>query len=552
MTRAERKPLSIGNWHVSPAEDLLQRGDESVRLEPKAMEVLVYLASRPGEVITREELERDVWRGAVIGYDAVTNTVIKLRKALQDDARQPRFIATIPKKGYQLIAPVAESGGGAVPSAGPAPRARVWIAGRPVKALAGLAALLVLGLAILQLAVHSRTVDPPSIVVLPFENISNDSRQDYLANGITEDIITDLSRLSGLMVISRATSSSLKEDDLGAKTIGADLGVRYVLKGSIQRLGRKLRVSAQLIDTRTNANVWAQRFDREANQVFTVQDEVTHRIVDALAIRITTQERQRLKQKATANLAAYDFFQEGKRLSRVSTKQSNEQARAAFRKAIQLDPDYGRAYGSIAYTLTFDYLRGWTDNPNEALDRALVLAKKAVALDNSTPQTYWVLGFVHLARKEYRDAEEAADESTRIAPNFADGYGLLALIDANLAKPKQAMLLIKKGMRLNPYYTWEYLYILGIAHYTLGDYDQAIKVLGDAEARNDNVAQIKLFLAASYVGAGRIEDAKWEIATLQTISPTTTVTETANTIPIADPDLKRALLADLRTAGLPD
>jgi adenylate cyclase len=561
MTRAEGKALSIRDWRVSPAEDLLQRGDELVRLEPKAMEVLVYLASRPGEVVTREELERDVWRGAVVGYDAVTNTVIKLRKALQDDARQPRFIATVPKKGYQLIAPVTQPDDDAhpaavatvapSPAAGPSSRPS-WMTGATGKVLAGLAVILVIGLVALGVVNHSGQAGPPSIVVLPFENISNDTRQDYLADGITEDIITDLSRLSGLMVMSRATSSSFKGRDVAPDVIGKDLGVQYVLKGSVQRQGAKVRVSAQLVDTRTSANAWGQRFDRDASQVFSVQDEVTHRIVEALAIRITTQEKHRLAQKATASLEAYDFFQEGKRLSRVSTKQTNEQARVAFRKAIQLDPNYGRAYGSIAYTLTFDYLRGWAENPNESLDRALVLAKKAVALDDSTPQTYWVLGFAHLARKEYADAEKAAEESTRVAPNFADGYGLLALIDANLNKPKEAIALIKKGMRLNPYYTWEYLYIQGIAHYALGEYDDAIKVLEDAEKRNDNVAQIKLFLAASYVGAGRPGDAKWTVANLQTLSPTTTVTETANTIPIADPKLKQALLTDLRKAGLPE
>jgi adenylate cyclase len=561
MTRAEGKALSIRDWRVSPAEDLLQRGDELVRLEPKAMEVLVYLASRPGDVVTREELERDVWRGAVVGYDAVTNTVIKLRKALQDDARQPRFIATVPKKGYQLIAPVTQPDDDAhpaavatvapSPAAGPSSRPS-WMTGATGKVLAGLAVILVIGLVALGVVNHSGQAGPPSIVVLPFENISNDTRQDYLADGITEDIITDLSRLSGLMVMSRATSSSFKGRDVAPDVIGKDLGVQYVLKGSVQRQGAKVRVSAQLVDTRTSANAWGQRFDRDASQVFSVQDEVTHRIVEALAIRITTQEKHRLAQKATASLEAYDFFQEGKRLSRVSTKQTNEQARVAFRKAIQLDPNYGRAYGSIAYTLTFDYLRGWAENPNESLDRALVLAKKAVALDDSTPQTYWVLGFAHLARKEYADAEKAAEESTRVAPNFADGYGLLALIDANLNKPKEAIALIKKGMRLNPYYTWEYLYIQGIAHYALGEYDDAIKVLEDAEKRNDNVAQIKLFLAASYVGAGRPGDAKWTVANLQTLSPTTTVTETANTIPIADPKLKQALLTDLRKAGLPE
>ena len=186
------------------------------------------------------------------------------------------------------------------------------------------------------------------------------------------------------------------------------------------------------------------------------------------------------------------------------------------------------------------------------LERAAHAFAQLALVAPARTQRDGVFGFAHLARKEYDDAEKAAEVSIHIAPNYADGYGLLALINTFLGQPKKAISLIKKGMRLNPYYTWEYLYILGIAYYALGDYDEAIKVLEDAEARNDNVAQIKLFLAASYVSAGRHDDAEWEVATLQTISPTTTVTETAKTIPIADPNLKQALVTDLRKAGLPE
>ncbi len=552
----------IADWRVAPAQGVLTRGHEVVRLEPKAMDVLVYLASRPGEVVTREELERDVWRGALVGYDAVTNTVIKLRKALQDDARKPRFLATIPKKGYQLIASITDpedagapgSLANGVPETLPRPWRRwpAWTAGRTGTFIAALAVIVVLGLMSLWIVDRNHGGEPPSIVVLPFENLSADAMQDYLADGITEDIITDLSKLSKILVIASSTSSTFKGKRVPSKQIGTDLNVQYVLRGSIQRLGDKVRVTAQLFDTNTGITTWAQRYDRTVAQVFAVQDEVTRSIVEALAVKITNQEESLLAQRATSDLRAYDYFQEGQRLFNFSTREYSEQAREAYRKAIELDPGYGRAYGAIAVTLAFDYRRGWTDTPNETLDRGLELAKKAVALDHGSPQIYFALGFVHLARKEFVDAEKAAARSLEIAPNYADGYGLLALISNSIGQPRRAMALVTKGMRLNPYFTWQYLYVLGTAYYMLGDYDAAITTLEEAQSRNENVVQTKQLLAASYVNAGRQDDAEWVVDRLRILSPTATLTEIERHLPIERPEQMRALLDDLRKAGLPE
>ncbi len=574
MKRPVSKGFFIDGWRASPPEGLLTRGGEIVHLEPKAMEVLVYFASRPGEVITREEIEREVWHGAVVGYDAVTNTVIKLRKALQDNARQPRFIATIPKMGYQLIAPITypeddESAKSVPPGASePVAVAEVpnewpsWSVPRFGWAIAALVGVLVIGWVWLWPAATSSTtsapvdsnhsVAQPSIVVLPFENLSNDPKQDYLADGITEDIITDLSRLSNLLVIASNTSLAYKGRSVPVEKIGTDLNVEFVLKGSIQRLGDAVRVNAQLVNAKTGFNVWAQRYDRKVTEVFYVQDEMTRSIVNALAVKVTRQEKSRLAQRATDSLKAYDFFQEGQRAYKGRTKEDLEQARELYQKAIELDPNYGRAYGAMAISLAWDYQRGWTDTPIETLDRALVLAKQAVALDDSVPQTYWALSFVHLMRKEYEDAEKAVTQALSIAPNYADGYGLLALIKMNLGQPKRAIEINTKAMRLNPYYTLEYLYTLGAASYMQGDYSTAIAKLEEAQQRNENQINVKLFLAASYVKAGKQDDAEWTAAQIQVLNPTATLSSLEKTIPIANPESMRAFLADLRKAGLPE
>jgi TolB-like protein/DNA-binding winged helix-turn-helix (wHTH) protein/Flp pilus assembly protein TadD len=554
----------VGDWLVEPDQGEMTRGTESVRVEPKVMEVLVYLARRQGEVVTRGDLERDVWKGALVGYDAVTSTVIKLRKALGDSARRPSLIRTIPKRGYQLVAPVK------VPAEHPpgsmAPETRK----RPTpmtKAALLLAPAIVILAGLFSWISTPRGPDapplqegssgtvtsaPPSIVVLPFENLSDDPSQVHFADGITEDIITDLSGLSDLLVIASNTSFSYKGRKITPKEVGADLKVGFVLEGSIRRHEDSVRVNAQLVDAKTGFQKWARRYDRKLDQVFAVQDEVTNSIVDALAINMSHSERARLAQRNTSSLEAYDYFREGQRLSKVSSPESNTQAQQTYRSAIRADPDYGRAYGALAYTMAFSYRRGWSDSPVQTIDQALELALKAVELDGSIPQTYWSLGYIHLMRKEYDKADAAVTRALAIAPNYADGYGLLALIKNALGEPEEAIVLIKKGMELNPYYTWDYPYNLGRAYYYLGRYEDAIAALEEARTRNENVVPVRLHLAASYVGAGRQDDAEWEVQEIQVLSPTDTISHLRVAHPVEEPGLMEKFVGDLRAAGLPE
>ncbi|QVL48672.1 MAG: winged helix-turn-helix domain-containing protein [Thiocapsa sp.] len=556
--------FQVGDWLVDPAAGLIAKGGRAVKLEPKVMEVLSYLALRQGELVTREDLERDVWKGAVVGYDSITAAVIKLRKALTDDARQPRYIATIPKRGYRLIAAVRERvaevgaestararGSASGPTASSASLSR-WLLG-------ALVLMLLIGLVVLsyqdkhaQDGNASTSSTPPSIVVLPFTNLTGDPDQASFVDGMTDDMITDLSRLSGLQVIAANTSFTYKDKQVQPQELKAELRVDFVLDGSVRRRGDVMRINARLVDAGTGFQKWAASFDRPTSQVFEVQDEVTDRIVEALALRISDQEKERLAQRSTDNLKAYDAFLEGQALSKLGTIESNRQAQRAYMRAIELDPGYGRAYGALAFTMAVAFRRGWTDTPLETMARALDLAKRGVALDDSIPQTHWALGYVYLMRKELEQAESAAMRSIAVAPNYADGYGLLALINNNLGRPEKAIEQINKGVQLNPYYTWDYPYNLGRAYYTLGRYEEAIAALEKALERNENAAPIKLFLIASYMRAGREGDAEWQAEELQMVNPEETISHTDKAIPIADPELKQAFLDDLRAAGLPD
>ena len=564
MNIREAKSFDVGGWRVTPDEGVLSRDGRSERLEPLAMQVLVYLASRAGEVVSRSDLEEAVWKGGVVSYDSVTSTVIKLRKALGDDARKPTYITTIPKRGYQLIAQVslvvdeppepAASPGSVAP--GPSARADR----RKVATL--VAVLITVGAAILgvltQLTPPAVESDgqpvnsPPSIVVLPFQNLSDDPLQERFADGITEDIITDLSGITGVRVIASNTSFSYKGRQVSTQEIGDELPIDYVLEGSVRRRGDSIRVNAQLVDVRTAFQVWAHRYDRDAQETFAVQDELTNQIVETLAVQLSPQEKARLARQQTNNLAAYDHFLEGQRLGKINTKDSNIEAQHAYRKAIETDPTYGRAYGALAYTLAYNFRRGWNDAPMQTIDRALELAQRGIELDASIPQTFWSLGYVHLMRKEFALAEQAVETSLGIAPNYADGFGLLALINNSLGNAKAAIANIQKGMQLNPYYTWDYPYNLGRAYYVLGEYDKAIPELESAKTRNPNVMPVRLVLAACYVRTGRAADAEWEIEEVQAINPHETLSHLANTFATNDAELLQRFLHDLREAGLPE
>lgn len=571
LNNQSKTGFSIGEWQVSPDEGVLTRDDEIVHLEPKVMDVLVYFVSRSGDVITREELERDVWKGALVGYDAVTKTIIKLRKALQDDARHPRYIATIAKKGYQLIASVnsldirnkqAEKKSTQKPFFRLSKYSKVSITAVGVILASWLLIVLMPFLVTshknagdnTEGSISSNTFDKiPSIVVLPFKNLSDDLRQDYLSDGITDDIITDLSKISSLHVIARQSSYYFKDNQKSLDKIAQDLGVQYIVEGSVQKSGKRIRVNVQLTSVDKGYHIWADRFDTDVGNIFNIQDEITRHVIEALYVTLSSQENDRVLFRRTNNFDAYDIFLLGQQTYKDQTKEGFDLTSDYYRRAINVDPNYARVYGAMAVVLTDGYRHGWTElSFEEARERALKLAKKAVALDQTTQQIYWSLGFVHLFRKEFQEAEAAAKQAIVLSPNYADGYGLLAFIANWRGKAEEAERYIKKAISLNPYHTFDYPWNLGLAYYTMGKYTDAVEAFKNALERNQTANYPRLYLAASYVRLGQLDDAEWEIEQTSVHRPGTTLSHLRNTLPYKNKKLLNSLLVDLRKAGLPD
>ena len=558
-TKTAPQPFRIADWEIVPASNRIRHGNTEVKLEPRVMQLLLYLASRPSEVFTREEIEKHVWAGMVVGYDSLTSAMIKLRKAFGDDSHHPQIIETVAKRGYRLIAAVSTDNTDISAS-----RQKVFPLQSVVvlRQLSWVSLIIIVGLlATLFWLWHeeepitaggSHPAEKPSIAVLPFTNLTADAEQEYFIDGITEDLITDLSNISGLSVIASNTVFTYKGQSPKPQEIANELGVNYLLEGSVRRAGERIRINAQLVDTHNGYQLWAKRYDRKLAEIFVVQDEVANSIVNALALHLNANEQALFKNKATLNFQAYDLFLQGQKLFKERTKESLIDAAESYRQAIKLDPDYARAYGALAVVYTSEYARGWAEFPVETLDRALNMAQTAAALDDTSPQVYWALGYVYLFRKEFKQAALAAEKSIAIAPSYADGYGLLAFINNHRDKSKEALKLIEKGIQLNPYYSWDYPFNRGWAQYTLGQYQDAVTSLQEALDQNQNAVFPRLYLAASYVRLGQLDDAEWEVEQVQVNNSLITHSHLKRTLSIENPAQKAAFLDDLRQAGLPE
>jgi TolB-like protein/DNA-binding winged helix-turn-helix (wHTH) protein/Flp pilus assembly protein TadD len=566
MPILEERSFSIADWRVFPDEDLITRGEQRVRLEPMAMDLLVYLASRPGDVVSRADIEQAVWQGALVGYDALTGTVIKLRKALGDSAKQPSFIATVPKRGYQLIAPITrhESGAFADTITRTDQLSSSGISRVNLRILGGFGILLVLTALVYWLLQPHPDVGPnsgnetvgtssgkPSIAVLPFTNLSGDPEREYFSDGITEDIITELSRLSNLIEIARNSSFRYKNQTPKAQEAGADLGVADILEGSVRRAGERNRVTAQLVDTSNGHQVWANRYDQNLDDIFSLQDAITQKVVSSLSVELGDREIASRGRRATDSFEAYDLVLKGLSSSQLYTREGFEEARRAFRRAVALDPDYARAYGVLSVLLARSTVQGWTDSPAETLSRSLELARKAAENDPGSQQVLWALGYPLYYNKTYQEALDALNRAVEIAPNYADGYGLLGLISNAMGRAGDATSFIERGIKLNPHYSWDYPYNLGRAQYTKGNYEAAIDFLESALRRNESALTPRVFLAAAYAGQGQVEDAEWQVLQIETNHPDMTLTHLENTLPLAEGAHKTRLFTDLKTAGMP-
>ncbi|WP_132955218.1 winged helix-turn-helix domain-containing tetratricopeptide repeat protein [Rhizobium sp. BK251] len=501
--------FAFGPFVLDPAAGTLLRNGDPVAVGYRGVRLLAALVERSGEILSKAELMDAAWPGTAVEEGNLTVQIAQLRKLLgaagDDSDGGVDWISTIPRVGYRFTGAI-ERLGGAKRKPLPLP-------------------------------------DKPSIAVLPFVNLGNDAEQESFADGLTEDLITDLSRVSGLFVIARNSAFAYKGKAMDVRAIAEDLGVRYLLQGSARRAGGRVRINAQLVDAVSGDHLWAERFDRSLEDIFAVQDEVTAKIVEALLGRLRAPPpRNRPK-----NLEAYDLCVRARRLMDDSP-QSAQEAHLMLTRAVFLDPEYAEAYRWLA----MNHWMGWVHSggPEEPARRvALELARKAVAIDPNDAGCRWILAYLLAYERSFAEADAEFARAIELDPNEADTFAALSDIAVLAGRVDEGLEHIAKAFRLNPFpASWYYL-ALGQAQYAAGDYEAAVETLRRDETYRTSSRR---FLAASLAQLGRLDEARAEAELFLVGNPHFTTSHWAATEPFRDAATLKHFVDGFRKAGLPE
>jgi adenylate cyclase len=395
--------------------------------------------------------------------------------------------------------------------------------------------------------------DKPSIIVLPFVNMSNDPEQEYFSDGLTEDLTSALSRLSGLFVISRNSAFFYKGKAVRMPELSKELGVQYVLEGSVRKADRQVRITAQLIDATQDRHLWSKRYDRPLKDIFALQDEIVRQIRAALRVEVLEAELERVRRIPTDNLTAYDTLLRGLELSirtfSTRNKDANVQARQLFERAIELDPHYAQAYARLSHTYFLEWWVGWNPTP-QTLERLGALAQQAISLDESLPEAHFSLGNFYLWQKQHERAIAEAERAVALDPNGAEWYVTLGAFLGAAGRPEEGITMVERAMRLNPRFPLNYLTTIGFAYRVAGRYEGAIATAKQMLARQPNFSPAYFMLAFSYAQLDRLEEAKAAGAEFQRLDPAFSLERWKQMAPFKDPALVERDLAALRKAGL--
>ena len=452
----------------------LSLSDKPISIEPLAFDLLVYLIEHRDRVVTREELLDNLWKGKVVTDAALSARLKDARKAVRDSGKKQGIIKTFHGRGYQFIAEVTE------------------IASKESNNKSEAS----------ETAADSSFQEKPSIVVLPFTNMSGDPEQEYFSDGITEDVITKLSRVDVLYVIARHSSFAFKHRPIDQGEIAAKLGVQYIVEGSVRRAGSRVRVTAQLTDAETGKHIWAERYDRELEDIFAVQDELTRSIVAVLPGRVQEDVAERASRKQTGSLKAYEFMLKAKAVRDSFSADATASARVLFEQAIATDPLYARPYMYLSDTYLVDFLLG-IEKP-DTVSKIVELARKAAALDSHDVAILNHLGYAYLVEGRWNETERQFERTLQKADIAAEqmlwcGYGLLLTGHAERAQD-----ITLEAKLLDPLHPSSYDWVLGQALFFMQAFEDVISTLMD-EALLNSLAHG--CLAGAYAHLGRMDEA---------------------------------------------
>ncbi|ACI55065.1 transcriptional regulator domain protein [Rhizobium leguminosarum bv. trifolii WSM2304] len=497
--------FAFGPFVLDPAAGTLLRNDDPVAVGDRGVKLLAALVGRPGEILGKAELMDAAWPGRAVEEGNLTVQIAQLRKLLGPAADGGEWIATVPRVGYRFTGALNLLGG-VKRKALPLP-------------------------------------DRLSIAVLPFLNISDDPEQEFFADGLTEDLITDLSRMPGLFVIARNSAFSYKGKAVDMREIAGELGVRYLLEGSARRAAGRVRINAKLIDAVSGDHLWAERFDRSLDDIFAVQDEVAEKIVEALLGRL----RAPPPRNRPSSLEAYDLCVRARRLMDDSP-QAAEEAHLMLTRAISLDPDYAEAYRWLAMNHWMGRIH--SGGPTEFnRNLALELARRAVTLDPNDAGCRWVLAYLFAYERDFAEADAAFAKAIELDPNEADTFAALSDITVLAGRVGEGLEHIRKAFRLNPFpASWYYL-TLGQAQYAAGQYAAAVETLRRDETYRTSSRR---FLAASLAQLGRLDEARAETDLFLVANPHFSIRHWAATEPFRDARTLEHFVDGYRKAGLPE
>ncbi len=515
----------FGSFRLAPAERQLLCNGAPVELGARAFDLLVALVRRNGRLATKDDLMAEVWPRAVVEENNLQAHISALRKVLAQDADGQGYLVTVPGHGYRFIAEVTRE-------SAPGPEAE-GSASRPA-APAG---------------------DKASLAVLPFQNMSPDPEQEYFADGIVEEVITALSRMGWLFVIARNSSFAYKGRAVDVKQVGRELGVRYVLEGSVRKSGTRVRITGQLIDATTGAHLWADRFDGTLNDIFDLQDEVTASVVGQIAPRLEEAEIRRAKHKPTGSLDAYDCFLRGMASQYRWTSESISEALGFFYKAIELDPDFAAAYGAAAWCYVHRKHWGWTTDRAREIVETARLARRAAELGKNDPVALGTGGIaLTFVVGELDEGAALIERALALNPNLATVWLVSGWQMIYLGEPNLAIEHLNRAMRLSPFDPFTFILHGGLAHahFFAGRYDEALAWARKAiQGRPDWRAGLRIIAAAAAL-SGRLDEARQVMASSRELDPRASLSRIRKVRLFRRPEDLAKLEEGLRLAGLPE
>jgi TolB-like protein len=517
MKPTDSSTIRIGAWRVDPTLDEISKDGSTVKLERRAMQLLLCLAEHAGQVVSVEQLLDQVWAGVVVTPDSVYHAVASLRRLLGDDTKEPTYIANVPRRGYRLVASVSPS---VEPPADPTANADAAPALR----------------------------EKPSIVVIPFVNLSGDPAQEYFSDGITEDIITELSRWRLLAVRSRSASFQYRGVAVDMKQVARELDVRFVVEGSVRRMGERIRISVQLVDAETGSHIWAEKFDRGLDEIFAVQDRVVQTIVSTLVGRVQVSDAERARRKPPTSLAAYECVLKANGLPWDDPDGAAEAVRL-FEKAIELDPGYAFAHALLAAM----FCRRWENEPrssDSALEEAYILARRALELDDGESTCHAILGQVCLLRRYFDLAVQYGRRAVEINPNNQWNAADLGSILIYVGESEGALTWFSRAREIDPYFDVPW-YWRGVAqaHMLVYRYEDAISALNHSRVRQYQIAALT---AGCHGRLGDMDRARAGVAECLSMRPDFSIAQFMRKEPFKIPADAEQLASSLRLAGLPD